>query len=110
VNLADALLAECTTLQAAVIDPALHGDMGLGFELEVAFLGVVAVILFQGALDIDRVRIMAFNQVAVVAVHGPHEIGQGGEHAFGQTTAKPGCMRGQFDCQIGQPFAVARTL
>ena len=62
--------------EAARVDPVLDGDMRLGFELEVALFGVLAVVALERALDIDRVRVVALDQVAVVAVHRPHEIGE----------------------------------
>ncbi len=35
--------------------------MGLGFELEIALFGVVAVIILERALDIDRMGIESFS-------------------------------------------------
>ena len=40
-----------------------------GFELEVAPFCVVAVVALEGTLDIDRVSIVALDEIAVVAVH-----------------------------------------
>ena len=62
--------------------------MRLGFELQVAFFGVVAVVTLEGALDIDGVRIVAFDQIAVVAIHRTHEIGEGGQTDFRATSAE----------------------
>ncbi len=55
--------------QAARVDPALHLDVGDGFKLKVPFLGIGAEVLVQGAFDIDRVGVVALDQVRVVAVH-----------------------------------------
>ena len=38
--------------------------MRSGFELQVALLGVVAVVTLEGALDVDGMRGMAFDDVA----------------------------------------------
>ena len=63
-------------IKPAFINPFLNVDMGAGFQLQIALFGIGAVICFQRPLDIDRVRIMAFDQVAVVTVHRSHEIRQ----------------------------------
>ena len=65
-------------LESAAVDPFLDGDVRFGFELEVALFGVVAVIALEGALDIDRVRVVPFDQIAVVAIHRAHEVGERG--------------------------------
>ena len=63
--------------QAALIDPFLDRDMGLGFNPEVPLLGIGAVILLQCSLDIDRMCIVAFDQIAVVAIRRPAPDRQG---------------------------------
>ena len=63
-------------LEPAGVDPLLDGEMGLGLKLEVALLGVFAVVTLERALDVDRVGVVTFDQVALVAVHRPHEVGQ----------------------------------
>ena len=70
---------ERAAFEAAAIDPSLDGDMRFRFELEVAFFRVLAVVVLERALDIDRVSVMPLDQVAVVAVHRPHEIGERGQ-------------------------------
>ena len=57
----------------SVIDPALHGDVRLGLKLQIALLGVLAEFVVDGALDIDRMGIMALDQFALVAVHGAQQ-------------------------------------
>ena len=64
-------------VQTALVDPFLDGDMSFGLELEIAFFGIVAVIALEGALDVDGVRIVSFDEIAVIAVHRTHEIGEG---------------------------------
>ena len=49
------------------------------FELQIAFAGVLAIIVFEGTLDIDRMSVVPFDQVTVVAVHRPHEVGKRGD-------------------------------
>ncbi|MFD1810049.1 hypothetical protein ACFSHQ_24320 [Gemmobacter lanyuensis] len=49
--------------QAARVDPALHLDVGDGFKLQVPLLGIGAEILVEGALDVDRVGVVALDQV-----------------------------------------------
>ena len=51
-------------LKPARIDPLLDIDMSLGFQLKIPFFRVGAVIVFQGALNIHRMRVVAFDQVA----------------------------------------------
>ena len=57
-------------------------------ELQIAFAGILAIVVLQGTLDIDRVSVMPFDQVAVVAVHRPHQIGERSQQALGQAPAK----------------------
>jgi hypothetical protein len=59
---------------SAFVDPALCSDVGLRFELEVSLLFVRTVILAQRALDIDWMSVVAFDQIAVVAIHRTNEI------------------------------------
>ena len=65
------------------VDPVLDVDMRFGFQLQVAFVGVLAVVALEGPFDVDRVGVVAFDQVAVVAVHRPHEIGERGQQVSG---------------------------
>ena len=69
-----------TALDSTLVYPLLHRDMRLRLELEVAPLRIAAVIALQGALDIDRMGIVALDQVAVVAVHRPDELRQRALH------------------------------
>src|SRR5215468_5016648 len=69
---------------------------------EVALLGVLTVVALERPLDIDGMDVVAFNQVAVIAVHRPHEIGERGEEAFRERAAQPGAFGRQFQCEVGQ--------
>ena len=86
----EALGGDCAALQAAIVNPFLNGDMRFRLKLEVALGGILAVLVFEGALDVDRVGVVSFNKVAVVAVHRPHEIGEGGQQTGWQAAAKAG--------------------
>ena len=109
VDFADGVGRDGAALEAAAVDPLLDVDVRFGLELEVALLGVLAVVALEGALDIDRVRVVAFDQVAVVAVHRPHEIGERGQQAFGQGAPEAGALLRQLQGEIGQGGAVARA-
>ncbi len=75
-DFADGVRRDGAALETAAVDPLLDRDVRFGLELEVALLAVLAVVVLEGALDIDRVRVVPFDQVAVVAVHRAHEIGE----------------------------------
>ena len=76
--------------------------MRLGLELEVSLPGVPAVVALERALDIDWMCVVAFDQVAVIAVHRAHEIGERGKEAFREGAAQPGAFGRQFQCEVGQ--------
>ena len=61
---------------AIFVDPFLNGDMRLGFKLKVSFFRIGAVIVPHRAFDVDGMGVMPLDEVAVVAVHRPHEIGK----------------------------------
>lgn len=67
----------------------------LASNLEIPLPGVLAVIVFQGAFNIDGMRLVPLDQVAVVAVYGPHEICQRRNQAWRETAAKPCGFLGQ---------------
>ena len=62
--------------------------MRLGLQLEIAITGVPAVIAVKRELDVDRVGIVPLDQIAVVAVHRPHEAGERTEQAVGQAATE----------------------
>src|ERR1700722_4169190 len=89
VNLADSLrLDSKAALEAAAIYPFLHGDVRLGFKLQIALAGILAVIVPERALDIDGVGVVALNEIGVVAVHGPHQVGERGQKGRGKAAAE----------------------
>jgi len=73
-----------------------------GLQLKVAFAGVVAEIIVERPLNVDWMGVMSFDEVAVIAIHCPHQIGQCGDNAFRQTTPKAGGACRQFHGQIVQ--------
>ena len=97
----DGVRGDGAAFEAAGVDPALDVDMRLGFELEIALFGVLAVVALEGAFDLDRVGVVAFDQVAVVAVHRPHEIGERGQQALGQGAPEAGALLRQLQREIG---------
>ena len=59
------------------------------FELQIAFCGIVAEIILQGSLDIDGMRVVAFDQVAVIAVHRAHRSASEDSRLYGRLRRKP---------------------
>lgn len=55
--------------------------MGFGLELQIALVRFLAVVVFEGALDIDGVGVMSFDEIAVIAIHRTDKIRQGIEQA-----------------------------
>ncbi len=96
--------------QAAGVDPLLDGDVRPGLELQGARADVRAVVVVQRSLDVDRVRDVAFDEVAVVAVHGPDEVCERREHAVRQPVTEPGRPGRQLHGEVGELAAVSRTL
>jgi hypothetical protein len=96
-------------LQPTRVDPALDRYMRRGFKLKIALPGVIAVVTFERALDIDRVRVVPLDQVTVVAVHCAHEFRKRAHEARGERSPKPCGSCGQFHGQIGQHTAVSRV-
>ena len=86
--------------QPAAINPFLDGDMGFRLELQIALVRFLAVVVFEGALDIDRVGVMSFDEIAVIAIHRANEIGQGIEQAGGQAAAKSGGLLHEIDREV----------
>ena len=58
------------------VDLALQPDMRPRLDLEVAALLGRIELVGERPLDLARRRVMALDQVRVVAVHHPHELGQ----------------------------------
>jgi hypothetical protein len=83
--------------------------MRLRFELEIALFRFGAVFVLQGTLYINRVGVVPFNEIAVVAVHRAHEIGQRRQHARHKAAPETGRFGGQLKGQIGQLATVPRA-
>lgn len=100
-HLADAITRHGASFEPAVIDPALHLDMGSRLELKIALARVLAVIVSERALDLYGMSVMPFNEIAVVAVHCAHEIRERGLQAGRQAAPKPGGFLRKIERQIG---------
>src|SRR6516165_3743430 len=68
VYLEDAVGACNTPMQAASIDALLNGDVRFCFQLKVALVAILTVIILQRSLNIEGVGVVAFDQIAVVTV------------------------------------------
>jgi hypothetical protein len=79
-----------TAMESTIVDPLLDGDVGAGLLLQIALAGISAVVLVQGSFDVDGVGVMAFDQVAVVAVHGSDKGGQGLDQTGWEAAAEGG--------------------
>ena len=108
VDVAQALGRDRAPAQISFIDPPLHRDMRFGLKLQIALLGVGAVVVLERTLDIDGMGVVPFDEVAVVAIHRPHEISQRGQHAGRQAAAEPGRLDGELDGKVGQRPAMPR--
>jgi hypothetical protein len=91
-----------TAFEAAAVNPFLYGDVRLGFELQVAFMGVLAVVVLERPLDVHGMRVVSLNQVRVVAVHRTGQAGKRGQQGRGQTAAEAGGFLGEVECQVGE--------
>ena len=109
VNLPDRFNSHRASRQPALIDPALNGDVSLGFKLQTAFTRIGTVVIPHRPLDVDRVSVVTFNQVRVVTVHGADQIGERLHHTGRQASAESGRCCREFDGQISQGRPVARA-
>jgi hypothetical protein len=96
--------------QATLVDPPLHGDVGDGLLLEIALLRIAALLAEQGALDVDRVGVVALDEVGVVAVHLAHEAGERINEALRQAAAERGGALRELQDFVAQCGTVARGL
>ncbi|GEM_PF-3515618 len=99
-----------TASKAAGIDPFLDSDVRPGFELEIPLLRIVAEIVIERALDVYGVGVVSFDEIAVIAVHGPHEMGEGRLYLGGQAAAKSGRLRGKIDGEVTKLGEARRPL
>src|ERR1700722_2349998 len=106
-DFADALCRNGTTAKIASVEPLLHGNMRSGFELKIAFGSVRAVIVFQGTFDIDRMGIVSFDEIAVIAIHRSHEIGKRCANAGRKAGAESRSLADKLDGEIGQSSPMA---
>ena len=90
VNFFNACQRQRAARESSSIDPLLNGYMRLRFELKVSLARIVAIVVFKRPFDIDGMRIVPFDEIAVVAVHGSHQIGQRHAHAVGQAASESG--------------------
>ena len=77
VNLADSPHSQSVPAQPSSVDPGLNGDMGLRFDLQVAALRVRVELASERPFDVDWMRTVAFDEIAVVAIHHSHQLSQG---------------------------------
>jgi hypothetical protein len=89
-NLLDACDGYATVFQSTGIDPSLNGDMRLRFELKISLARVAAIVVVECPLDVDGMRIVAFDQIAVVAIHGPYQVPERCAHTVRQAAPKSG--------------------
>ena len=99
-NLADRSDRRRATFYAALVDPALHGDVRPCFKLQVALFGIAAVVVLHRTLDVDRVRVVPFDQVGVVAVHRADEVRQRPDDSWRQTAPESRRRGGELDREI----------
>ena len=55
--------------QPTFINPLLDLNVRFGFELQIPLDDIFAVVVLKCPFDIDGMGVMAFDQIAVVAVH-----------------------------------------
>lgn len=61
-----------------------------GFELKVSLFRIGAVVVSHRAFDVDGMGVVSLDKVAIVAVHGPHEIGERLGGGRGQAAVESG--------------------
>ncbi len=73
-----------------------YGDVRKCFLLQVPLALVGGIVVPQRAVNIDRVRIVPLDQVAVVDVHGPYQVRHGGAGHRMQRLGERGRSADQF--------------
>lgn len=48
---------------AALIDPMLNNNVSLGFELQISLFRIGTVVVFHRTLDVDRMRVVSFDEI-----------------------------------------------
>ena len=89
--------------QSSLVDPLLDGHVRFRLELQIALLSVVAVVILERTLDVDRMGIVALDQVRVVAVHRADQAGEGHLHRARKTAAEGGRLLNELERQVVQP-------
>ena len=79
------------------INPSLNLDMCPCFKLQVSLSRVSAVVVLERPLDIYGVGVVAFDQVAVIAIHRTYKVGQRCQHPLWETPAKARRPRRELD-------------
>ena len=69
----DARMGRGPARQSALINPPLDRNLGARFQLEIPLARFIAIVVLHGALDINRVRIMALDQARIITIDGVHQ-------------------------------------
>ena len=70
--------------------------------LQVALAAILAVVVLERPLDVHRVRVVAFDEVGIVAVHRAHQVGKRSKQGRGQTAAEAGGLLGELQRKVGE--------
>jgi hypothetical protein len=81
-----------------------------GLKLKDSLPGIRAVITLERALDIHRMRVVTLDEIAVIAIHDPHQIGERPYDALGEAPPESGETPGKIDHEIVETRAMARPL
>src|SRR3569623_628696 len=76
--------------QPALVDPLLDRHVSFGFDRKIPLLPVLAAVVREGAFDVDGMRVVAFDEVGVVAVRHAHQAGKRYLHGSRKAAAEPG--------------------
>jgi hypothetical protein len=78
----------------------------LASSWKIAPVRIGAVVVLQRALDIEWVRVTPLDQIAVIAIHCPHEVGKGRAHPSGQAAPEAGAFCCEVERQIDEGTAM----
>jgi len=98
-HLANAIDGRRPAAKIAAIDPFLDRDVGFRFQLQVSLFGVLAIIVFESTLDLNRMRAVAFDEVAVSSSSSTVRDQRAMRAGF-QAPPKTGRFLGQFHGEI----------
>src|SRR5436309_198702 len=85
-----------------LVEPSLNFNVSLGLQLEISLLVILAEIPIDRALNVHRMSIVPFDQIAVVAVHRSNEVGQRFGQALVKACPKRGGSLGKLEYEFGQ--------